>query len=258
MKHTHKIAVVASDQHFPLHDPAAVSCALQAIELVKPNIFINIGDAGEWNSVSAWQWKGKKQPPLEYQLPFIEKEIEEVNAGLDMFDEVLSKVKCKEKHMMEGNHDDWTNRFVERYPYMKEIGFKNSCNIKKRGYTFHEHNKPLKIGKVNFIHGVYATTYHAKKHLEVYGSNIVYGHTHDVQRHTITKLDSGTIGAWSIGCLKDMSREQNRWLRGRLHNWNHAFAIVTWYSNRNFQVELIEIQKGECFVWGTHIKGKQG
>ena len=136
MKHKHKIAFVASDQHFPLHDPAAISCAVQAIELVKPDIFINIGDAGEWNSVSSWKWKGKKQPPLEYQLPVIEKDINEVNEGLDLFDEVLNRVKCKTRHMLEGNHDDWTNRFVERYPYMKEIAFKKACNLESRGYVY--------------------------------------------------------------------------------------------------------------------------
>ena len=255
MKPKHKTALIASDQHFPLHDPKAISCTLQAIEIVKPDIFINIGDVGEWESVSAWKWKGKKCPPLEYQTPIIEEDIEDVNEGMDLFDTALDKVKCKTKHMLEGNHDDWTNRFVERYPYMAQYAFKNAVSLKKRGNVYHTYNKPLKIGKVNFIHGAYATTYHAKKHLEAYGSNIVYGHTHDIQRHSLTKLDSGTIGAWSIGCLKDMRPEKNKWLRGRLHNWNHAFAIVNFYPNNNFQVEVIEIQKGECFVWGEHIIG---
>ena len=255
MKRKHKIGFIASDQHFPLRDKAAISCALQAIEVIKPDIFINIGDVGEWESVSAWKWKGKKCPPLEYQTPIIEQDIEDVNEGMDLFDNALDKVNCTEKHMLEGNHDDWTNRFVEKYPYMEHFGFEKALSLKKRGYVYHNYNKPLKIGKVNFIHGAYATTYHAKKHLEAYGSNIVYGHTHDVQRHSLTKLDSGTIGAWSVGCLKDMTPEKNKWLRGRLHNWNHAFGIVNWFSNNNFQVEVIEIQKGECYVWGNHIKG---
>ena len=59
-----KRAVVIPDQHFPLHDQPAVNVTLQALEMIKPDLFINLGDVGEWESVSAWQWKGKKQPRM--------------------------------------------------------------------------------------------------------------------------------------------------------------------------------------------------
>ena len=61
----HRRAIVIPDQHFPLHDQAAVNVVLKAIELVKPNIFINLGDVGEWESVSSCKYKKIKQPPLE-------------------------------------------------------------------------------------------------------------------------------------------------------------------------------------------------
>ena len=38
-------------QHFPIHDESAVKVVLKAIEFVKPDIFINLGDVGEWNAV---------------------------------------------------------------------------------------------------------------------------------------------------------------------------------------------------------------
>ena len=104
-----KLAIVVPDQHFPLHDAPAVNCVLAAIEIVRPDSFVNLGDVGEWESVSAWKWKGKKQPPLEYQIPIIEKDIDDVNMGLDLFDKALDKVKCTNRYMLEGNHDDWTN-----------------------------------------------------------------------------------------------------------------------------------------------------
>ena len=158
----------------------------------------------KWESVSAWKWKGKKCPPLEYQTPIIEKDIEDVNEGMDLFDTALDKVKCKTRHMLEGNHDDWTNRFVSRYPYMAQYAFKNAVSLKKRGLLYHTYNKPLKIGKVNFIHGAYATTYHAKniwKPMVLILFMVIPMIYRDI---TLTKLDSGTIGAWSIRCLKDM------------------------------------------------------
>ena len=135
---------------------------------------------------------------------------------------------------------------------MKDYTFRKACRWDERGYKYYTYNEPVKIGKLTFIHGAYATTYHAKKHLDCYGENIMYGHTHDIQRHTLTKL-GGTIGAWSMGCLKDMSPENNKWLRGRLHNWNHAFAIVDWFKNGDFKVEVIEIINGKTTLWGEEI-----
>ena len=250
-----KRAFVIPDQHFPIHDKEAISVTLKALEFIKPDIFINLGDVCENESVSAWCYKGKRLPNLEDQLIKVDEEIKQVNEGIDMFDVVLDKINCKERYILAGNHDEWLDHFVDKHPYLKGYRFKEICRWKERGYKYYKYNQPLKIGKVNYIHGAYATTYHAKKHLEAYGSNIIYGHTHDIQRHSLTKLDSGTIGAWSMGCLKDMSPSKNKWLKGRLHNWNHAFGLVTYFDKPkgNFQVETIEIYKGQCSVWGKVI-----
>ena len=231
-----KRGIIIPDQHYPLQDNAAVNCVVKAIEKVKPNVFVNLGDVGEWESVSAWKYKDKKLPPLEFQIPIIDEDIRLVNEGLDVWDKVLKKVKCS------------------KYPYMVNYTFERACKIKERGYKYTEYNLPIQIGKLTFFHGAYATTYHAKKHLEAYGENVIYGHTHDVQRHTLTKL-GGNIAAWSMGCLKDMSHEKNRWLKGRLHNWAHAFAIVDWYTNGKFKVEIVEIVDGKTSVWGEIIDG---
>ena len=112
-------AIVTPDKHFPLADIPAISCLKQAIEIVKPDIYIDLGDVGEWHGCSHWQWKRKKRPPLEYQIPFIDQDILEVNKGMDWIDESLDKVNCKERYMIEGNHDAWMNCFVAEHPYMK-------------------------------------------------------------------------------------------------------------------------------------------
>ena len=48
-----KRAVVIPDQHFPIHDEKAVKVVLKAIEEIKPDIFINLGDVGEWSTCYA-------------------------------------------------------------------------------------------------------------------------------------------------------------------------------------------------------------
>ena len=110
--------IIIPDQHYPLEDKAAVNCVVKAIKKIKPDIFVNLGDVGEWESVSAWRYKDKKLPPLEYQTPLIDEDIRLVNEGLDVWDKVLEEVGCKKKYLLQGNHDLWLDNFVTKYPYM--------------------------------------------------------------------------------------------------------------------------------------------
>ena len=84
----------------------------------------------------------------------------------------------------------------------------------------------------------------------------MYGHWHDLQHMSATQK-GGPIGAWSIGCLKDMSHEANKWLGRREINWAHAFAIVDYYDNGNFTVDVVQIIAGKARVWGQLIDGNK-
>ena len=164
-----KRAIVTPDKHFPLADIPAINVVCRAIEIVKPDIYIDLGDVGEWEGASYWKWKKKKRPPLEYQLPYIEKDIIDVNKGMDQIDESLDKVNCNNKHITEGNHDDWMNRFTEEHPYLNYT-FKNVVRLKDRGYSYHPIGKYLKVGKLYFYHGHhFASMHHARNHLTKLG-----------------------------------------------------------------------------------------
>ena len=143
-------AIVTPDKHFPYEDKPAINALIKAIKLVSPSIYVDLGDVGEWESVSQWKWKRKKRPPLEYMIPDIEKEIEAVNKGMDQIDEALDKAGCDERHFTEGNHDNWLNRFVEGYPYLAQYKLKTAIKLDERGYTYHPFGKFLKIGKLFF------------------------------------------------------------------------------------------------------------
>ena len=81
-----KRAIVTPDKHFPLHDQPAITALCKTIELVQPDIYIDLGDVGEWHAFSAWKWKRKKKPPLEVMIPDLEQDIKDVNAGMDQID----------------------------------------------------------------------------------------------------------------------------------------------------------------------------
>jgi hypothetical protein len=249
-----KRAIVTPDKHAPVHDMPAIKVVCKAIELVKPDIYVDLGDLGEWASVSHWQWKRKKKPPLEYITPKVDADVKAVNELLDIIDVSLDKVNCEEKHICAGNHDEWLDRFVEEHPYL-DYRFEKVCRFKERGYKYHEAGKYIKIGKLYFYHGHhFGGQYHASNHLRKLGANIMYGHHHSLQQDSVTYMD-GPKSAWSLGCLKDMSSEKNKWLGGRQHRWAHAFAIVDYYQGGRFTVDIVQIIDGRTTVWGELLDG---
>ena len=252
-----KRAVVTPDKHFPYADIPAIKCVTKAIALVKPTIYIDLGDTGEWENFSHWKWKKRRKPPLEYLMPQLETDVIDVNDGMDIFDEALDKVNCKEKYFCEGNHEEWLNHFVEEHPYIGRFATKRALKLDERGYVYYPMGKHLKIGKMYYYHGhQYGGQYHTANHLRKLGCNIMYGHWHDLQHMTATHID-GPKGAWSIGCLKDMSADANAWLSNRAINWAHAFAIVDYYDDGRFTVDVVQIIDGKATVWGELIDGNK-
>ena len=250
-----KRVVVTPDKHFPLHDQPAINCLKKVIEIVKPDAYVDLGDVGEWGHFSAWKYKRKKKPPLEFMIPDLETDIIDVNNGMDMIDESLDKVNVKEKYITEGNHDNWTNIIVDMYPYISKYSFAKAVKLKERGYIHYPFGKHLKIGKLYFYHGhQYGGQYHTANHLRKLGCNIMYGHWHDLQQMSATHMD-GPKSAWSIGCLKDMGTEANQWLSNRRINWAHAFAIVDFLDDGQFTVHIIQIINGKTSLWGEEING---
>ena len=176
-------AIVTPDKHFPLHDQKAINVVCQAIRMVKPDIYIDLGDTGEWEHFSNHFWKGKNQKPLEDLIPMLDKEVKQVNKGMNQIDRALDKVKCSERHFVQGNHEVWLDNFVVKYPYLEKYKTENALKLKQRGYKYHPYfrKKLLKIGKLNFTHGHRTGVHHAKAHLMMYGESVMYGHTHDIQ-----------------------------------------------------------------------------
>jgi hypothetical protein len=249
-----KTYIVTPDKHFPLHDKKSISVVCKAIEAIKPDGYIDLGDTGEWSSVSKWKWKNKAKPNLEWYLPEVITDVDEVNKGMDIIDESLDKANVKEKHFIQGNHELWLDYFVDTYPYLPQYTCKNALKIDERNYKFHRAGDLLTIGDMNFYHGHnYGGMHHAAAHCKQYKKNIMYGHHHDIQVYSDRSAE-GKIAAYSIGCLKDMKREANEFIGGRPINWAQAFAVVTFNGQKSF-VEIMEIKNGKTVLGGVLIEG---
>jgi len=233
-------------------DPRAESVLMQAIQVIRPNECVLIGDVGEWESVSPWQWKRRKRPPTEYILPRIHDEALHINKWLDKLEGNLDKAKCSKIIMTQGNHEVWADNFAleEARP---EYTSRNLMNIDARGYEWHDHGKFAKVGKLHVTHGGHFTgLHHAYKTVLGLSASAMYGHFHNVEFAHVMHL-GGEFGAWCIGCLCKMDKA---FLNNRPTNWTHAFSIVHVEPDGTFHVEIVEIYNGIAYVYGKRIQAK--
>ena len=248
--------LICPDTHAPLHDEAAMNCMYDAIKIARPTGFLHLGDVGEFESVSHWRWKRRKRPPLEYVIADADKEIALVNQFLDEIDASLAGVGCENKVVTLGNHDDWLNQFCTEFPYLPQYRPGKAMRLLERGYWVHASDSPriptVGKSKLRAYHGHHVGgQYHARHHALKFGASVVYGHWHDTQMHSVQTL-GGHHAAWSLGCLRNMNAP---FLGGRPTNWSHAFALVHVLPSGNYDLEVVNIEKGMAYLWGHKLDG---
>tara|TARA_Y100000004_G_scaffold193297_1_gene255536 strand:- start:700 stop:1464 length:765 start_codon:yes stop_codon:yes gene_type:complete len=251
-----KTALVTPDKHFPIHCQKAINVVCKCIEIAKPDIYIDLGDTGEWDLFGTHKWKEIEKPPPQILNPMRQKQVKQVNKCMDQIDESLDIAGCKERYFMQGNHELWLDKVAKRND-RPEYYTQNALKLEERGYEYYPYKqkKVLQIGKMLFTHGKYTSKYHTFSHIDKYGKNIMYGHTHDLQRFTKSEYEK-TISSWSMGCLKDITKDED-WLLGKPVNWNHGFALVHFFKNGNFIVEVIEILNGVTVFRGEVVDGRK-
>jgi hypothetical protein len=254
-----KKTLVMFDPHFgfqddgsPGHDEEAFATFLRAIGIVRPDAFLLGGDFGEWSSVSPWQFKRRKRPDLDYTLERLDEELVEVNSQLDRIDAALAEVGCKEKIMIEGNHEVWVREMVSESKLATAAYDLNlQCRLSERGYgKMVPYGKYIQLGKLHVYHGGhYMSIHHAYTHATKCGASVMYGHGHDIQAVTVPSIE-GPHGGFAMGCMCAMEKG---FLKGRKTNWQHAFGVVHTREDGKFLVQTYRIEDGWTVVDGKEI-----
>mgnify|MGYP001605055309 CR=1 FL=1 len=148
-----------------------------------------------------------------------------------------------------GNHEYRLEKYLDKCPQGE--GFQEvEYNIEGVD-EFIPYNKVWKCGKLSYLHGVYTNQFHAKKHVENYGRNVIYGHTHQVQVYTkVSQCDREDFHTGkSIGCLSDKNPE---YLHNRPNSWTHAFHICEMENDGYFSEHTMVINKGKL-IWNGKV-----
>jgi hypothetical protein len=223
--------VVEPDTHTPDHDEDAIQSVCEFLHWYKPHGLINLGDFMEMEPVSPW-------PSVDGKPRVFVDDVKSAKKLLARIDKAAGP-QCVYKRFIIGNHEDWLNQLltakVPEFMYkLEDIGcnlkIQDLLGLKDLGYRVIPLNEILRLGNAHFIHGYYTGTHHAKKHLDIFGVNIYYGHLHDIQGYSGVSV-KGTHESMSLGCLRTL---QAKFLKGKPNNWSHALGIFEFTIDGNY------------------------
>lgn len=147
--------------------------------------------------------------------------------------------------LIEGNHDERIERYIDANPQLEGmLEMETGLQLRKRHIKwvrFWSKGEIHHIGKARFIHGLYTTQYHARKHAEAYGENIFYGHTHDIQCYSkeLQGADKTIVGQ-SLGCL---CRYDQKYMKGKPSKWQQGFGVFHFFPDGFFTYFVVRIFK---------------
>jgi len=244
--------LVLPDVHRPFHNKILWGKIIKYIRENRQNIYgiVLSGDYADLFTLGSYNENSLKN------LTGITLEIEynDCNDGLDEIDTALGKYKksCK-KYFLYGNHEDRYFREIAKGDKAKYGGaLKNATEAMRlieRGYKVKDNWKDdyFTLGEhLDIIHGIYCNVHTAKKHLDVTGRSVMFGHTHRVQSYR-----QGKRASYNIGWLGDVKhRVFNYMPRFQKDIWANGFAEVYIDNKGLYYVNQISIYNDSFFING--------
>ncbi len=140
-----------------------------------------------------------------------------------------------------GNHEDRLRRYVEDRPELTGLlDIREHLPLKELKIEYHDYDTlPTRIGRAHFTHGRRYDMYHSKWVALEHGTNIFYGHTHDVQEFSVKQLCQNHIYVGkSLGCL---CVDDIDYMAGRANRWQQAFAVFYFREGGFFNEFTVKI-----------------
>lgn len=216
-----KRILVWPDWHLPYHHKKATAEAVYFAKQYKPNVFVDLGDMFDCNSVSS------HDPNPSKHLRFVE-ERDEGLAELDKLLAVLPR-NC-DRHITMGNHEDMLRRYVWRRAAALDglVSFDDPFGLTARKFTITPHRHMLKVGKVHFSHDIGGAGQGAAINaLRRVQGNVVQGHNH----RAVLVYETNARGKSHFGCSAGWLGDPNHVsdymdVHSAKTQWNHAVVTI--------------------------------
>jgi len=238
-------AVIMGDVHFPYHVRKVYDMAIDYAVKENPDVFILLGDYMDFYKISFW----KTDP---HMMPF-EEEVEQGKLGLAELSSVLPDAK---KFYMQGNHEERLMTYLKSnapdIAKFRDLTVAELLDLNAMDFDYISTidklitgEPPWSIGKLYLMHGhekkiAMTAVNHAKLFYDHCKVNLIAGHHHKSSEEIIKKMNFKLDGAWTIGCLCDLSPAF-----APINKWNWGLAKVEVDSNGDFSVENRKIINGK-------------
>jgi hypothetical protein len=191
-------------------------------------------------------------------MPFQE-ELKGIRAARAQLDAALKRGGCKDKRMLQGNHDTRIDRYLcANSPEM--VGMVDwtdakAYDLERNGWVTTPYKESIQIGHLRMTHDVgRAGVSAARQSLLDVGESIAFGHTHRIQviyQGTVTgrKLVGATLG-W-LGDPEAIDYRHRDQIR---RDSTHGFAAVYMRPDGLFWLNAVPIINGMCVLDGVEYK----
>ena len=248
--------VIIPDSHGSSIDPKACTAFLHDLELINPSEIVMLGDHLECGGFLAQHHTLGYVAQSKYTFA-------DDAAACNQFLDKIQEVSDCQIHYIEGNHErriqNWIVTQTLKNPkdaeyVMSMFSLDNVIFLSKRGIRliqqgeFYDKVKlpsTIKLGHCYFTHGSSTAKHAASVHVQKFGGNIVYGHTHRRDSYTIKTVKAGEIGGWSPGCLCKL---QPLWMHTNPTDWAHGYGLQMVRSNGEFLHINVPIIDGKSLL----------
>ena len=248
--------VIIPDSHGSLIDKGAATAFLHDLDIVKPSEIVMLGDHLECGGFLAQHHTLGYVAQSKYTFS------DDTTAANQFLDEIQKRSNCQ-IHYIEGNHEQRIEKWIvdatvksphDGEMFRKMFSVDSVLHLEKRGIrwirqgeTYDRLKIPttIKLGKCFFTHGISTAKHAAHAHVQKFGGNIVFGHTHRVDSYMIKTVNEGAIGGWSPGCLCEL---QPLWRHTNPTDWSHGYGLQMVESNGRFLHINVPIIDGKSLL----------
>lgn len=244
--------VIGHDLHFPKVNWPTWDCMMELVSDIKPDGFIWGGDQFDNEEISH---HNSNKPYYKTKGSYLRNQTGFDDKCLTPLEQHLAK--GAEKVYIIGNHCHWSFQFVEEHPEFEGLVDQPSAlRLVERGWEIIELGHAKEIGDLTVIHGEVLTgcgnqagAYPSKKAVEIYGTNVLAGHTHAPQSFTkISPVNHRRKHmAWIAPILGDCNPA---YLRNRATAWLNGFTVVEVMPSGAFNCFPVIVTDGQCSYGG--------
>jgi hypothetical protein len=248
--------VCVPDTHGCYIDSSACKAFLADLEQIDPSEVVLLGDHIDCGGFLAQHQTLGYVAEGEYAFA------DDVAAANQFLDAIQQRAPRATIYYLEGNHERRIERWIITQTLRNGVDAKylhsmfstsavlslakRKIRLYPQGQTVDGRDVPsiLKLGKCNFMHGIYTTKNAAKSHVDEFVCNIVFAHTHRRDSYTRRTVDD-TYSAYNDGCL---CLKQQYYNHSRITHHTHGYGVQGVQADGGFLHISVPIIDGRSYL----------